>query len=121
MSQNSIVKQTVDLIQLENTDLNSTLSVLENEFFGKLCTNLYGKYNRKAAFKLKMAFKRNTRNYRTLVETELKNDLRNESFEFPYLEWQNHLKHDLSKKVSRKEFLSNFHNNLAKKLQDRGN
>ena len=96
-----------------------------NGFYGILCFNLNGIYNYNEASRLRQAYRRNNWNFRNLVETYNKSKInskiqRVEHFSYSNLEWSKFLERDLSKKLSRKEFLKGFHDQLAFKLQERG-
>ena len=66
-----IVKETFDLINSEDFDEILRDSATENGFYGKLCVKLKKDYTHREASKFKMAYNRNSWNYRNLVETLL--------------------------------------------------
>ena len=120
------VTATVQLMISTNVVNINKLSTAKDGFYGKLCLNLEGYYLRSEATRLKMAYIRDNWNFKTLVdklyleETNKKIEKKVESFNFSHLEWAKHYDKDLSKKVSRKEFVTSFHDQLAHKLQERG-
>jgi hypothetical protein len=120
------VKATVQLMISTNVINIEKLSTGKDGFYGKLCSNLEGYYLRPEATRLKMAYVRDNWNYKALVdklyleETNKNIEKKVESFHFSQLDWAKHCDKDLSKKVSRKEFVTSFHDHLAHKLQERG-
>jgi hypothetical protein len=122
MSHELIIKTTSDLINCEKIDIDSIdqLLVDPSGFFGRICSIVFGSYSRNESFKLKMAFKRNSWQYKEKVNALLINNLkgqRSESFHFSYLEWQKFIELHIGKKDN---FLTDFHDKLAKKLQEKG-
>ncbi len=119
-----IIEKTSNLFKSNSIPDNLMKSTRINGFWGILSCNLNNQYSYNEASRLRMAYLRNSFNYKTLVEKCLaskSSNVKEELFQFSNLEWAKHLSENLSKKQNRREFLINFHDELSHNLQIRGN